>query len=115
MDAQDMKGYLGQTIYSRKMMIDIVEKIQRASEGKAIIIIHGDHGYRLLEGDEKMNEQFTVYKAIYFPDKNYSLFNDSISSVNTFRVVFNSQFGAKFELLKDSSFNVLMNQLKTFR
>jgi hypothetical protein len=115
MDAQDMAGYLAQVAYSRTMMLDIVEKIQQASGGKAIIIIQGDHGYRFLEGAEKMNEQFSVFKAVYFPDKNYSLFNDSTSSVNTFRVVLNSQFGMNMPLLKDSSFNVLVNVLATLR
>jgi hypothetical protein len=44
---------------------------------------------------------------VYFPGRNYDLMVDSIENVNEFRVIFNSFFGQKLPLLKDSSINVL--------
>jgi hypothetical protein len=115
MEMQNMSGYLGQVVYSYKLLLGLVEKIQHKTQGKAIIAVQGDHGYRYLEGQQKMDEQFDVFKAVYFPNKDYTLFNDSISSVNTFRIIFNSQFGMKLPFLKDTSYNVIAGLLKQFR
>jgi hypothetical protein len=115
MDAQDMGGYLGQAVYSHRLMLRLADTIREASNGAAIIIIQGDHGYRFLEGPQKMAEQFDILSAFYFPNRDYSLLTDSTRSVNTFRIVFDSEFGAKLPLLKDSSFNALSKLLNTLR
>jgi sulfatase-like protein len=115
MDAQDMGGYLGQVVYSYKLMLRLVERIQERSHGHALIIIQGDHGYRFLEGPQKMDEQFDIFSAYYFPNKDYSLLNDSSCSVNAFRILFDSQFGARLPLLPYSSVNALTDLLKTMR
>jgi hypothetical protein len=96
-------------------MLRLADTIREASNGAAIIIIQGDHGYRFLEGPQKMNEQFDIFSAFYFPNRDYSLLTDSTRSVNTFRIVFDSEFGAKLPLLKDSSFNALSKLLNTLR
>ena len=46
---------------------------------------------------------FSNLNAFYFPNKDYSRLYDSISPVNTFRVVLNTYFNAQLPLLKDSS------------
>jgi hypothetical protein len=115
MDAQDMAGYLGQARYSYRLMLRLVEQIQHSSNGPAAIIVQGDHGYRFLEGPKKMNEQFDIFSAFYFPHKRYEMLTDSTCSVNTFRILFDSEFGATLPLLKDSSFNALGKLLRTMR
>ncbi|MDQ3277751.1 MAG: hypothetical protein M3Q06_05465, partial [Bacteroidota bacterium] len=50
------------------------------------------------------NKVFRNLNAYYFSDKDYGMLYDSISPVNTFRVVLNKYFSQSFPLLKDSSF-----------
>jgi hypothetical protein len=111
MENQNIGLYLDQVRYSYDLMLRMTEQIPTASNGKAIIIIQGDHGYRYLKGPQKMDEQFDVFKAVYFPHKNYSLLNDSTTSVNTFRIALNSEFGTTFPLLPDSFHNVFIKTL----
>jgi hypothetical protein len=47
---------------------------------------------------------FSILNAYYLPGCDYSQLYDSISPVNTFRVILNHYFGTEFELLKDESF-----------
>ena len=115
MEIQDMNGYLAHVKYSYAVMLRLIDKIHQQSKGNAIIVIQGDHGYRFLEGKQKMQEQFDILNAIYFPDRKYAMVNDSLNSVNTFRIILDSQFGAGLALLKDSSSNVINSTLQTLR
>jgi hypothetical protein len=112
MDNQNMGLYLDQVLYSYDLMLRLTDRIQAASKGKAIIIMLGDHGYRYLVGPQKMDEQFDVFKAVYFPDKNYTSFSDSTTSVNTFRIVLNKEFGTSLPMVRDSFHNVFINTLR---
>lgn len=46
----------------------------------------------------------SILNAYYFPRRKYDALHDGISPVNSFRVVFNTFFAAKLELLPDRSF-----------
>ena len=95
--------YLDQLIYTTKILEQLVDSIQSATKGKAVIILQGDHGFRDYETIEKKQKIFRNLNVFYFPDENYHSLYDSISSVNTFRVVLNKYFGQDFPLLKDST------------
>jgi len=114
-NVQDMDGYLRQAIFSYGMIGRLVDRILLKSSGRAIILIQGDHGYRYLEGPRKFDEEFCAFKAYYFPDRNYRLLAARTSSVNTFRIVLNTEFGASLPLLPDTSFDILLNTLRTLR
>jgi hypothetical protein len=43
------------------------------------------------------------FTAIYFPDHNDVLYS-TITPVNIFRLVFNTYFGGKYDILKDVSY-----------
>ena len=53
-----------------------------------------------LEGTH-LADRFSILNAYYFPDGNYDDLYQSISPVNTFRVLFNRYLGADLELLED--------------
>jgi hypothetical protein len=67
-----------------------------------VIILEGDHGYRFYEKKDRLKE-FRNLNAYYFSDRDYRSLSDSISPVNTFRVVLNKYFCNSLPLLKDSS------------
>ncbi|MFQ5716948.1 MAG: sulfatase-like hydrolase/transferase, partial [Nitrospinales bacterium] len=107
---KDPQGYLGQLIFCSKKVKELVEKILASEKDvPPIIIIQSDHGpatsgkFTNPPADTLLNERMKVLNAFYLPGKEGVLY-DSISPVNTFRVVFNAYFGADYELLKDESY-----------
>ncbi|ULQ53535.1 sulfatase-like hydrolase/transferase [Flavihumibacter fluvii] len=95
--------YLSQLKYTNKWIMDLASHILKTSSRPRIIIIQSDHGYRAYqEGSDPMLE-FKNLNAIYFPDKDYQQLYDSISSVNTFRVILKKYFNENLPLLNDST------------
>ncbi|MCW3118933.1 MAG: hypothetical protein JWM28_3015 [Chitinophagaceae bacterium] len=95
-------SYLDNVRYANKKIRELVDTIQTNSNGKAVIIVMGDHGYR---SDATVPEKvfFENLNAVYLPAQNYHLFYDSVTGVNQFRVVLNSLFKQNLPLLKDST------------
>jgi hypothetical protein len=98
--------YLEQVIFANKAIKAVVEEILAKSETKPIIIIQGDHGYRYIQGKDNSRESNTIFSAYYLPDGGNSVLYQSITPVNTFRLIFNYYFGANYKLLNDESFIV---------
>jgi len=87
----------------------MLDSIQINTNGKAIIMVLGDHGFR----NERIEDKkyfFQNMNAIYFPDGDYRLFPDSISLVNQFSLLFNKQFRQSFSIKKDSS--IFLKEMK---
>ena len=72
------------------------------NNNEAIIIIQSDHGPRPNSAGNKNDENaFKVMNAIYFPDMNYGMLYDSISPVDTIRLMLNYYFGVLTEIDKN--------------
>jgi hypothetical protein len=54
--------------------------------------------------NECLWERYSILNAYYFPDGNYGALYNSITPVNSFRVVFNQYFGTDLELLEDKNY-----------
>lgn len=107
---KDKQSYIGYLMFCNKKVKELVEKILAAEKDvPPIIIIQSDHGPAISgdlthsPSDMVLNERMKVLNALYLPGKEGVLY-DSISPVNTFRVVFNAYFGADYDLLKDESY-----------
>ena len=72
-------------------MASLVDSVFKFSNRPFIMIIQSDHGYRSYEPGKVLLE-FENFSAFYFPDKDYKTINDSLSSVNTYRIVLNKYF-----------------------
>ena len=110
----DADAYFNQVLFADKVIKELVSYIQQHNKRNAVIIVEGDHGYRSFENTEHQNYTFQNFSAIYFPDQQYELLYDSVSPVNTFRIVLNKYFAAGFPLLKDSS-TLVTQQKETIR
>lgn len=100
------KDYLNQLVYVNRFIIaPAIDSIFSYARRPFIIVLQSDHGYRNYAA-EKVKLEFENLSAIYFPDNNYSSLYDSMSSVNTFRVVLNKYFNQQLPLLKDSTINL---------
>jgi hypothetical protein len=90
------KSYIS---YVNKKTTVLTNSILNGTNHQAIIIIQSDHGCRDSEITTNKDDAFRNYSAFYFPDRDYSMLYDSMSNINTFRVVLNKYFGQKLHLL----------------
>ena len=93
------KGYVNQLQYLNKKLLQAVDTILAESDVPPIIILQGDHGPWLQPNDKRM----WILAAMYFPGHQDKLY-PTITPVNLFRLVFNSYFGGKYEILPDVSY-----------
>jgi hypothetical protein len=106
---EEKKGYLDQLIFTNKMVQEMIEKIIDEKKRPKIIIIQSDHGFAFPmdweNPTEKMkHDRLSNINYILLPDKNKNSLYDTMTPVNTFRVLFNDYFGTNFEILEDRVF-----------
>lgn len=95
--------YIGYLQYCNKQFLFLIDKILKNSAKPPIILLMSDHGFRNFSRRVSPNYQFMNLNAIFLPHKNYASFHDSLSNVNQFRVLLNTQFNQQLPLLKDST------------
>lgn len=96
--------YLEQVLYANKLISAIGEAAIKGRQRPLVLIIEGDHGNRYAAWGINIREKhFMNLNTYYFSDRDYSMLYDSISPVNSFRVVLNKYFDAGLPLLKDST------------
>lgn len=105
-DSIRQKTYLSYLKFTNKKLLDAIDEILHSSKLPPIIIHASDHGYKQYVEKPDNKYYFNNFFSVYFPNKDYSGFYDSISTVNVFRTVLNSQFGQRLPLLKDTSIYV---------
>jgi hypothetical protein len=96
------RGYPDQIAYLNKRLIPIIDNILQNSPTPPIIIIQADHGARQRVGG---SGRLGILNAYYLPGGGERMLYNSISPVNSFRVVFNTYFGQDYALLDDISYN----------
>lgn len=99
----DRSKFANYIVYTNHKIAESVNGLLRRTGGNDIIIIQSDHAINDLKGSNKQ-DAFRNYSAFYFPDKDYSMLYDSMSNVNTFRVILNKYFEQKLPLLKDKTY-----------
>jgi hypothetical protein len=97
------ENYIEYLQYCNFRLLGIVDTIINHSDKPPVILLLGDHGFRQGIKTAERGYVFRNLNAIYLPEKNYSLFYDSISNVNEFRLFFNTKFEQHLPLLKDST------------
>lgn len=101
---KNKKLFLSYLQYTNKQMLRIIDSIKLLSYKPPVIIVQSDHGFTDFEGCPPLTDLFFKnYSAFYFPAKNYKLLYDTMSTINTFPVLFNTFFGSAIPLQKDSS------------
>jgi hypothetical protein len=102
--------FLQQVKYTNNIITDLCTTLQKEAKRPRIIIVQSDHGYRPYSQEEMLSEdvQFKNFTALYFPGKEYAGLHDSLSNVNTFRIVLDKYFNYKLPLLKDTSFYMML-------
>ena len=110
------KNYPRQLAYLNVRMLELIDVILAKSERPPVIILQSDHGSRILSGNigdietadelspEDTKERLRNFTALYLPDGGSKLAYDTMSNVNTFRIVLSHYFGQNYPLLPDRSY-----------
>ena len=97
-------GYISSIEYVDAQMLAIIREILSRSDTPPIIIVQGDHGYRVDTASDWANIS-PILNAYYLPGMANDRLYPTISPVNTFRLIFNDYFGGAYELLPDKSYD----------
>lgn len=115
--------YVDQLIYTNKQILPLVEDLLEGPDDQdPIVIIQSDEGphwaeladieWDTLPEDfdwfratrDELRKKLFILNAYYFPEGTYEDLHQSITPVNTFRVLFNEYFGADLPLLEDRTY-----------
>jgi phosphoglycerol transferase MdoB-like AlkP superfamily enzyme len=105
----DKTGYLGQLQYTNKLLQDTIQEILLKNEIPPIIVLQGDHGSGEVPGwqnleTEALKERHSNFVAIYLPESDESIFYETITPVNIFRLILKNNFGDDYSLLEDKMY-----------
>lgn len=122
---QGLSGILGtnsilvknQILYVNKKVIELLNKMFENNTKNSVIIIQSDHGPACMThplrkcmenkeinfNDDFIRDQMRNFCAIYFPKKSKYIYN-SITPVNTFRLILKEYFDDNIKLLDDKNY-----------
>lgn len=105
--------YARQTEYIYKRTAKLVETIIAESPVKPIIILQSDHGPcsnvdQTSYVSSNICERVPILNALYFPGVSFTV-KDTMTPVNTYRLLFDLYFGGDYEMLPDKSYFVNLN------
>lgn len=119
-EKSEQQLYLDQVTFTNQKMQVAVDEILRKSKNSPIIVIQADEGPYLHEefegdyggeetdwtqlGTEALLIHMGIINAYHLPGFGEEVLYETISPVNTFRLIFNLYFGAEYELLEDRSY-----------
>jgi len=108
------KKYKNQIVFLNKKAKEMIDEILSRSNRPPIIILQSDHGpgsmtYWEDPGKTDMKERLSILNAYYLPEEGKELLYQTITPVNSFRVIFNHIFNTDFELLNDKSYFATWN------
>ncbi len=103
------KLYLNQLQFYNSKLEELIGQIISKSRIPPIIILQSDHGtqFSACPSDNFkgcIQERMRNFNAYFLPGDGGELFYDSITPVNSFRLIFKHYFGAKINLLSDSCY-----------
>ena len=103
---KQQKLYIDQLIFVNQKVEELVDALLTGSDFPPIIIIQGDHGSASTGGWDQpgeglIRERTGILNAYYLPDDGPHPLYDSLTPVNTFRLIFDQQFGTSYGLLDD--------------
>lgn len=102
----DKDAYVAQLKYVNKRVKELVDTILQESSRPPVIVLQGDHGPASTDhsrrGREHYQELMTILNARHLPGVDE--LPETLTPVNTFRVVFNAYLGTDLPLLEDRSY-----------
>jgi len=118
-------NYTDQVEFTNRRILDLIDTIREATEGRAIIVLQSDEGPwpARYARDEingfgidvsavswpeatrvELREKMRILHALYLPDGGSEEIYAGFTPVNTFRVILNRYFGTELPLLPDRNY-----------
>ena len=101
-------AYADQVKFLNDRIAESIAKIVRNSKVSPVIVLQGDHGLRLFHDKDPerccLVESFANLNALRLPGVAAERLYDTVSPINTFRLIFDTYFGTDFGLLEDRSY-----------
>jgi len=99
-----VEAYREQVMFVTRQAQQMIAEILSNSPQPPIIILQGDHGACYGPYEENLADRMSILNAYYFPDQDYQDLYQTITPVNTFRIVLNQFFDTDYDLLEDSNY-----------
>jgi hypothetical protein len=104
-----VQGYRGQVAYLTKAVERAIEGILANSPEPPIIVLQSDHGSGLhlsvtSAEETDHHERMSILNAFYLPGKKSAGMHQTMTPVNTFRMIFNNYFGAQLPYLAEECY-----------
>lgn len=108
-DAESKQHYVDQITFLNKEVEAMVDQILATSATPPIIVLQGDHGPWSTVGEDRGNNRFyrermRIFNVYHLPGDGQDNLYESITPVNTFRLIFSAYFGGDFQLLEDKNY-----------
>jgi hypothetical protein len=113
-ERSERESFVQQVEFINARLREILEGILQKSDAAPVVVLQSDEGPHMAEllemgGEERMNEEIIrmktyILNALYLPGVSKDEIDDSMTPVNTFRLVFNKYFGADYPLLENTSY-----------
>lgn len=106
---REAAAYRNQVSYVNTLVIQMIDQILAQSAKQPVIVLQGDHGsgifmnWRSAE-ETCFDERKAILNAYYFPGGRTDLLYNTITPVNSLRVIFNTYLGTNFPLLEDRNY-----------
>lgn len=102
------EGYAGQATWVQPQILAAVDRILAPGARPAVIVVCSDHGSGLdfdwnRLSRQALTDRMSAFWAVYIPGGASKKAPDTVSTVNTFRYVFDEVFGTSLGLLPDRS------------
>jgi hypothetical protein len=112
---QYSEGYVAQLTYLTSRLVKVVEAVLENSNGNPIIILQADHGSgAMLDWNDpestNLKERLGIFTAYHVPAELRAQLPDTMTPVNTFRILFNALLGTAYALLPDRSYFATWNE-----
>ena len=105
-------GYRDNAVFIDNAILPVIESILSESETPPVILLMGDHGppaTKFTNPEARMK----ILNAYFVDAKTQSGLYDSITPVNSFRIILDEYFGNDYPLLEDTSYYAYqLRQLK---
>jgi hypothetical protein len=102
-----LSAYRDQLHYLNRRIMGVIERILEQSAQPPIVVLQGDHGLRLFleraAEDTCLQESFSILNAYHLPGAGAAA-HDTLSPVNSFRLIFDAHFGTELGLLEDRAY-----------
>ena len=107
--AEYVEGYRNQLTYINSKLEEMLDVILSRSTTPPIIVLQADHGpgsaldWFSVEGSD-LAERMSIFAAYYVPDEVKHQLYDTVTPVNTFRILFSTYLDAAYPILADRSY-----------